>query len=90
MLPACRTQGEECSIPPFDLTVGDVEGFLDELQAFHAQFRSCFARSEPREHFFRVCPTFYTGHFNRSVRLMLSTVICPPCAVTPQPPHKTV
>ena len=52
MLPACRTQGEEFSIPPFDLTVGDVEGFLDELQAFHAQFRSCFARSEPREHFF--------------------------------------
>jgi len=51
MLPACRTQGEEFSIPPFDLTVGDVEGFLDELQAFHAQFRSCFARSEPREHF---------------------------------------
>jgi hypothetical protein len=29
-----------------------VEGFLDELQAFHAQFHSCFARSEPREHFF--------------------------------------
>ena len=52
MLPACRTQGEEFSIPPFDLTVGDVEGFLDELHAFHAQFRSCFARSEPREHFF--------------------------------------
>jgi hypothetical protein len=52
MLPACRTQGEEFSIPPFDLTVGDVEGFLDELQAFHAQFRFCFARSEPREHFF--------------------------------------
>jgi SRSO17 transposase len=52
MLPACRMQGEEFSIPPFDLTVGDVEGFLDELQAFHAQFRSCFARSEPREHFF--------------------------------------
>jgi SRSO17 transposase len=52
MLPACRTQGEEFAIPPFDLTVGDVEGFLDELQAFHAQFHSCFARSEPREHFF--------------------------------------
>jgi len=52
MLPACRTQGEEFSIPPFDLTVGDGEGFLDELQAFHARFRSCFARSEPREHFF--------------------------------------
>jgi SRSO17 transposase len=52
MLPACRTQGEECAIPPFDLTVGDVEGCLDELQAFHTQFRSCFARREPREHFF--------------------------------------
>ena len=52
MLPACRTQGEEFSIPQFDLTPRDVDGFLGELQAFHGQFRECFARSEPREHFF--------------------------------------
>ena len=52
MLPACRTQGEEFSIPPFDLTASDVDGFRDELRAFHDQFRACFARSEPREHCF--------------------------------------
>ena len=52
MLPAYRTEGEGFSIPQFDLTPRDVEGFLDELRAFHDQFRSCFARSEPREHCF--------------------------------------
>jgi SRSO17 transposase len=52
MLPAYRTEGEGFSIPQFDLTPRDVDGFLGELQAFHDQFRECFARSEPREHFF--------------------------------------
>ena len=52
MLPACRTPGEEFSIPPFDLTASDVDGFRDELRAFHDQFRACVARSEPREHCF--------------------------------------
>ena len=50
-LPAHRTEGEGFSIPQFDLTPRDVDGFLGELQAFHDQFRECFARSEPREHF---------------------------------------
>jgi SRSO17 transposase len=52
MLPAQRTEGEVFSIPQFDLTPRDVDGFLDELQAFHDQFRGCFSRSEPRAHFF--------------------------------------
>ena len=52
MLPAHRTEGEGFSLPQFDLTPCDVDGFLDELQAFHDQFRGCFSRSEPREHFF--------------------------------------
>ena len=52
MLPAHRTEGEVFSIPQFDLTPRDVDGFLDELQAFHDQFRRCFSRSEPREHCF--------------------------------------
>jgi len=60
MLPACRTPGETFSIPPFDLTASDVDGFLDELRAFHDQFRSCFARSEPREHFFN----YLVGQFS--------------------------
>ena len=52
MLPAQRTEGEVFSIPQFDLIPHDVDGFLDELRVFHHQFRGCFARSEPREHFF--------------------------------------
>ncbi len=60
MLPAHRTEGEVFSIPQFDLTPRDVDGFLDELQAFHDQFRGCFARSEPREHFFN----YMVGQFS--------------------------
>src|SRR5712692_1329156 len=52
MLPAYRTEGEAFAIPKFELTPQDVDGFLDELRAFHHHFRACFARSEPREHFF--------------------------------------
>src|SRR5712691_10583078 len=56
MLPAYRTEGEAFSIPKFELTPQDVDGFLDELRAFHHHFRTCFARSEPREHFFNKYP----------------------------------
>ena len=52
MLPESRTQDGGFTIPRFDLTPRDVEEFLDELQAFHDHFRSCFSRSEPRGHFF--------------------------------------
>src|SRR5215831_18513557 len=53
MLPACRTEGKEETLPPFALAHGDVEGFLHELRGFHEAFRECFTRLEPREHFFR-------------------------------------
>src|SRR5918999_4406216 len=52
MLAACRTQGDPYAMPPFDLAPADVEGFLDELRAFHGVFQACFVRREPREHFF--------------------------------------
>jgi SRSO17 transposase len=41
------------TIPPFEVTCHDVEGFLEELHEFHTLFRDCFVRREPREHFFR-------------------------------------
>lgn len=53
MLPVCRTPDDVYAIPPFEVTCEDVEGFLDELREFHALFRDCFVRREPREHFFR-------------------------------------
>ena len=52
MLPACRTGGESFAIPTFDLVPSDVEGFMEELWAFQSVFHDCFARSEPRAHFF--------------------------------------
>jgi SRSO17 transposase len=52
MLPACRTQGEGFAIPAFDLAPSDVEGFMEELWEFQSTFHDCFARSEPRAHFF--------------------------------------
>ena len=51
MLPAYRTEGEAFSIPKFELTPQDVDGFLDELRAFHHHCRASFERREPREHF---------------------------------------
>jgi SRSO17 transposase len=52
MLPACRTAGDEFAIPTFDLAPGDVEGFMEALWEFQSAFHDCFARSEPRAHFF--------------------------------------
>jgi SRSO17 transposase len=64
MLAACRTQGDPDALPPYDLTPDDVEGFLDELQTFHASFRSCFVRSEPRQHFLH----YMAGQFSELER----------------------
>jgi SRSO17 transposase len=52
MLPACRTESEGFAIPPFDVVPSDVEGFMEELWEFQTTFHDCFARSEPRAHFF--------------------------------------
>jgi SRSO17 transposase len=52
MLAACRTDGDGFAIPTFDLVPSDVEGFMEELWEFQSAFHDCFARSEPRAHFF--------------------------------------
>jgi SRSO17 transposase len=64
MLPACRTDGDEFTIPTFDLVPGDVEGFMDELWEFQSAFHDCFARSEPRAHFF----DYMVGQFSQLER----------------------
>ena len=61
MLPACRTGGEGFAIPTFDLVPSDVEGFMEELWAFQSTLHDCFARSEPRAHFF----DYMVGQFSR-------------------------
>ena len=70
MLPACRTPGELYDPPPFALTPDDVEGFVDELRRFHARFRQCFGRSEPRDHFFR----YMMGQFSALERKSIEPI----------------
>jgi len=64
MLPACRTGGEDFAIPTFDLVPSDVEGFMEELWEFQSTFHDCFARSEPRGHFF----DYMVGQFSKLER----------------------
>jgi hypothetical protein len=64
MLPVCRTAGEGFTIPTFDLVPSDVEGFMEELWAFQSAFHDCFARSEPRAHFF----DYMVGQFSKLER----------------------
>jgi len=64
MLPACRTEGEGFTIPPFDVVPSDVEGFMEELWEFQSAFHDCFARSEPRAHFF----DYTVGQFSKLER----------------------
>jgi SRSO17 transposase len=64
MLPACRTGGEGFAIPPFDLVPSAVEEFMEELWEFQSTFHDCFARSEPRAHFF----DYMVGQFSKLER----------------------
>jgi DDE superfamily endonuclease len=64
MLPRCRTAGEPFVIPTFDVQVSDVEGFMDELQAFQSVFHDCFARSEARAH----CLDYMVGQYSPLAR----------------------
>jgi SRSO17 transposase len=64
MLPVCRTGGEGFAIPTFDLVPSDVEDFMEELWEFQSTFHDCFARSEPRGHFF----DYMVGQFSKLER----------------------
>ena len=64
MLPACRTDGEGFAIPPFAIVPSDVAGFIEELWEFQSAFHDCFARSEPRAHFF----DYMVGQFSKLER----------------------
>jgi SRSO17 transposase len=70
MLPACRTEGEGFSLPTFDLVPHDVEGFMEELWDFQSTFHDCFARSEPRSHFF----DYMVGQFSKLERKSIEPI----------------
>src|SRR6516225_7327824 len=70
MLPRCRTVGEPFVIPTFDVQVNDVEGFMDELQAFQSVFHDCFARSEARAH----CLDYMVGQYSPLARKSIEPI----------------
>src|SRR4029453_9334096 len=70
MLPACRTASEAYAIPTFDIVPSDVEGFMEELWAFQSAFHDCFARSEPRAHFF----DYMVGQFSKLERKSIEPI----------------
>ena len=70
MLPVCRTAGEGFAIPTFDLVPSDVDGFMEELWAFQSAFHDCFARSEPRAHFF----DYMVGQFSKLERKSIEPI----------------
>ena len=63
MLPEIRTNGDIFSIPKFSIVEQDVSKFMDELTGFHREFHDCFARSEPRENFFK----YMVGQFSKGI-----------------------
>jgi SRSO17 transposase len=60
MLPLGRIAADVYAIPQFEVIAPEVAGFLEELRQFHARFRACFRRREPREHCFR----YMVGQFS--------------------------
>ncbi len=70
MLPEIRTSGDIYSIPKFDLDRGDVEGFMDSLKGFHAEFRDCFSREESRTNFFH----YSVGQFSEIRRKSIEPI----------------
>ena len=70
MLPRCRTEGDPYAVPKFDLTKRELGDFVNELKGFHEEFRECFARSEPRENFFR----YMVGQFSELERKSIEPI----------------
>lgn len=70
MLPICRMPEDVYAVPQFEVTSRDVDGFLEELREFHALFRDCFARSEPRAHFWR----YMVGQFSTLERKSIEPI----------------
>jgi len=70
MLPKCRTEGDPYAVPKFNLTKKDLGDFGNELRGFHEEFRGCFARTEPRENFFR----YMAGQFSELERKSIEPI----------------
>lgn len=70
MLPDVRQSDYLYSVPKFDLSQDEVEGFINELKGFHEQFDDCFLRSESRENFLR----YMMGQFSQIERKSIEPI----------------
>jgi SRSO17 transposase len=70
MLPDHRQDAALHGSPLFTLQDADVEGFLDELQRFHAAFATCFARKESRENAY----TYLVGRLSSLERKTIEAI----------------
>ena len=70
MLPDCRKEGDIFSIPKFTVERKDVGSFMEELRAFHGEFRDCFFRKETKENFFR----YMVGQFSELERKSIEPI----------------
>jgi len=70
MLPEIRSQEYLFPVPKFDVSSGDVEGFITELKGFHEIFSDCFHRSESRDHFYR----YMVGQFSELERKSIEPI----------------
>lgn len=64
MLPQHQIEEGIFPIPKFNIEEGDVENFMETLRGFHEEFKECFQRSEPRQHFFQ----YMVGQFSELER----------------------
>lgn len=71
MLPEIRSQEYLFPVPKFDVSSGDVEGFITELKGFHEIFSDCFHRSESRDHFYR----YMVGQFSELERKPIEPIV---------------
>jgi SRSO17 transposase len=70
MLPDHRQHAALYELPTFQLEDTDVEGFVEELQQFHAAFAACFARKESRENAY----TYLVGRFSSLERKTIEPI----------------
>lgn len=70
MLPEYRQYAALYELPTCDITETDVEGFVEELQRFHAAFAGCFARKESRENAY----TYLVGRFSSLERKTIEPI----------------
>lgn len=70
MLPRIRSDEHIFAVPKFDIKKEDIEDFNNELKGFHENFKDCFSRSEPRNHFYN----YMVGQFSELERKSIEPI----------------